>query len=109
MIRKPTFGQANLAALIALGTGSIFGLFALGSIPAVVAREPQFLAVAPTMNIISFFVCGGVGWFLGGQIGPRLEGLLGDQKGHIAGGIIGGLVPVSIVAGYGWYLATQPA
>jgi len=109
MTHKPTFGQPNLAALIALAIGSILGLFALGSIPAVVAREPQFLAVAPTMNIISFFVCGIVGWLVGGQIGPRLEKPLGPRNGQITGGIIGGLVPAAIVAGYGWYLATQPA
>jgi hypothetical protein len=109
MTTKPTFGQANLAALIALAVGSIFGLFALGSIPAVVARDLQFLAVAPTMNIISFFACGAVGWLLGGQIGPLLEKPLGIRRGQIVGGVIGGLVPVAIVAGYGWYLATQPA
>ncbi len=109
MINKPSFGQANLAALIALAVGSILGLFALGSIAAIVAREPQWLAVAPKANIFSFFVCGAVGWLLGGQIGPRLEKLLGLRNGHIVGGIVGGLVPVAIVAGYGWYLATQPA
>jgi len=109
MIRKPTFGQANLAALIALAIGSILGLFALGSIPAVVAREPQFLAVAPTMNIICFFASGVAGWLLGGQIGPRLEKPLGSRNGHIVGGIISGLIPVGIVAACGWYLATQPA
>ena len=109
MINKPSFGQANLAALIALAVGSILGLFALGSIAAIVAREPQWLGVAPKANIFSFFACGTVGWLLGGQIGPRLEKLLGLRNGHIVGGIVGGLVPVAIVAGYGWYLATQPA
>lgn len=109
MTRKPTFGQANLAALIALALGSILGLFALGSIPAVVSGDVQYLAVAPTMNIISFFACGAVGWILGGQLGPILEGPLGTRNGQIVGGILGALVPVLIVAGYGWYLATQPA
>ena len=109
MSRKPPLGEANLAALVAAVTGSIGGLFALGLIPAIIARNPQFLAVAPTMNVISFFVCGAIGWFLGGQLGPRLEVAFGVKNGHIAGGIIGGLIPVLSVAAIGWYLATLPA
>ena len=109
MLTKPTLGQANLAALIAVVVGSILGLFALGLVPAIIAREPRYLAVAPTMNIISFFICGAVGWFLGGQIGPRIHHLFGPRNGHIVGGIVGGLIPVIGVAAFGWYLATQPA
>lgn len=109
MSRKPPFGESNLAALIAAVIGSIGGLFALGLIPAILARNPQFLAVAPKMNVISFFLCGALGWFLGGQLGPRLENVFGEKNGYIAGGILGGLIPVLCIAAIGWYLATQPA
>jgi len=102
-------GEANLAALIAAVIGSIGGLFALGLIPAIIARNPQFLAAAPTMSVFSFFICGGIGWFLGGQIGPRLEGTFGIKRGNTVGGIIGGGIPVMTIAAIGWYLATQPA
>ena len=109
MSRKPPFGEANLSALIASVVGSIGGLFALGLVPAIISRNPQFLAVAPTMNVISFFLCGGIGWFLGGQLGPRLQEPFGEKNGFIAGGIMGGFMPVLTVAGLGWYLATLPA
>jgi hypothetical protein len=109
MSRKPPVGEANLAALIAAVIGSIGGLFALGLIPAIVSRNPQFLALAPKMNVISFFLCGVIGWFLGGQLGPRLQGASGEKNGCIIGGIIGGLVPVLSIAAFGWYLATHPA
>ena len=109
MTRKPPFGEANLAALIAAVLGSIAGLFALGLIPAILARNPHFLAAAPTLNVVSFFLCGGAGWVLGGQIGPRLVEPFGEKRGFIAGGIIGGVIPVMAIAAAGWYLATQPA
>ena len=109
MLHKPSLGEANLSALIASVIGSIGGLFALGLIPAIIARNPEFLAVAPKMNILSFFICGGAGWLLGGQIGPRIVGPLTEKNGWIVGGIIGGLLPVSGVALMGWYLASQPA
>jgi hypothetical protein len=109
MMPKPTLGQANLAALIGMVIGSILGLFALGLVPAIITRQPGFLAIAPKLNIISFFICGGVGWVLGGQIGPRIYHLFGPKNAHIIGGVIGGLAPVIAVAAIGWYLATQPA
>ena len=109
MLRKPPFGEANVSALIASVIGSIGGLFALGLVPATITRNPQFLVAAPTMNVISFLLCGAIGWIIGGQIGPRLPALVGEKHGHILGGIIGGLIPVLTIAAIGWYLATQPA
>ena len=109
MTPKPTLGQANLAALIGVVIGSILGLFALGLVPAIITRQPGYLAIAPKLNIISFFICGGAGWVLGGQIGPRIHQPFGPRNAHIIGGIIGGLAPVIAVAAIGWYLAMQPA
>lgn len=109
MDQKHSLGETNLAALVALIIGSIGGLFALGLIPAIITRNLHYLAVAPTMNIISFFLCGGLGWLVGGQIGPRLSPPMLPKSAHITGGIIGGMIPILLVAAIGWYLATQPA
>jgi len=107
MSHKPPIGEPNHAALIAAIIGSIGGLFALGIAPSILSHYPRWLARFPKLNVISFFLCGVAGWYLGGQLGPRLEALLGQQKGHIAGGITSGLLPVAGVAGLGWYLVTH--
>jgi hypothetical protein len=104
--QRPSIGEANLAALIGAAGGSVGGLFALGIAPAIMFREPYFLARWPVFSLISFVLCGGAGWLIGGQIGPRLGGILGEQRGLIVGGIIGGLIPIAGVAACGWYLVT---
>ena len=107
MSRKPPIGEANLGALIGAVVGSIGGLFALGIAPAVIYGKPYFLAAAPKLNVISFFFCGVVAWFAGGQLGPRLEPFFGQRNGLIIGGIIAGLIPVCGIATLGWYLAAH--
>lgn len=107
MNRRPTIGEANLAALIAAVIACIGGLFALGIAPSVITKNIQFLVATPTLNVISFFLCGSLGWLIGGQLGPRLQGIFGEQGGLIAGGIIGGLLPFAGMVGAGWYLATH--
>ena len=107
MARKPTIGEANLAALIGAVIGSVGGLFAVGLVPAIVTRKLQYLITAPTLSVICFFASGAVAWLLAGQIGPRLEGLLGVRAANITGGILGGLIPLSALAYWGWRLATS--
>ena len=107
MNRRPPIGEANLAALIAAVIGCIGGLFALGIAPSIITHNIQVLAATPMLNVISFFLTGLVGWFIGGQIGPRLHGLVGEQGGLVTGGIIGGLIPVAAMIGAGWYLVTH--
>ena len=107
MSHKPTIGEANLSALIAGVIGAIGGLFALGLAPAIVEGKPEYLAQAPILSVISFFLCGCLGWFIGGQLGPRLHRFFGVQPGYIVGGIIGGLFPVLGITGLGWYLVTH--
>jgi len=109
MSRKPSFAEPNLAAMIAAVIGSICGLFALGIAPALITGNPRFLAAVPTLNVICFFLCGVFGWLLGGQLGPRLEGLFGEKNGYIIGGILSGLLPVLAVIAFGWYMAMHPA
>lgn len=105
--RKPPIGEANLAALIAAVIGCIGGLFALGVAPSIITGNLQFLAAYPIFNVVSFFLCGAFAWFLGGQIGPRLQRILTEQGGLIAGGLIGGILPVAGMIGAGWYLSTH--
>ena len=105
--RRPPFGEANLAALIAAVIGCIGGLFALGLVPSIVYRAPEWLVRWPKLNLFSFFLCGVVAWAIGGQIGPRLQRFFGEQNGYIVGGIIGGVIPVGGVTALGWYLVTR--
>ena len=107
MARKPTIGEANLAALIGAVIGSVGGLFAVGLIPAIVTRKLQYLIAAPTLSVVCFFGSGAIAWLLAGQIGPRLERLLGIRTANVIGGIIGGLLPLSGLAYWGWHLATS--
>ena len=107
MLHKPTIGEANLSALIAGVVGAIGGLFALGLAPAIVLGKPQYLASTPIMSVFSFALCGVLGWFIGGQIGPRLHRFFGIKPGYIVGGIIGGLCPILAITMLGWYLVTH--
>lgn len=105
--RKPPIGEPNLAALIAAVIGCIGGLFALGVAPSIITGNAQFLAAYPMFNVFSFFLCGAIAWFIGGQIGPRLQLMFGEQNGLIVGGVIGGLIPVVGMVGMGWFLSTH--
>lgn len=107
MSRRPSIGEANQAALIAAVIASIGGLFALGIAPAIITRNPQWLAQFPKLNMLSFVLCGVLGWFIGGQIGPRLGRFISEKNSYIVGGIIGGLLPVAGVTALGWYLVTH--
>lgn len=99
----PSIGEANLSALIGAASGSIGGLFALGLAPAILYSSPEWLMRWPKLNLFSFCLCGAAGWLIAGQIGPRLQGMLGERNGLIAGGIVGGLLPVCGVVAFGWY------
>jgi hypothetical protein len=48
-----------------------------------------------------------VGWFAGGYLSHYLEKILRPKTASILGGIIGGLLPVTGVALYGWHLVTR--
>lgn len=103
MTFKPPIGEANLAALIGAVIGSIGGLFALGLAPAVAYRSAEWLVRWPKLNLFSFCICGILAWLIAGQLGPRLRWAFGERGGLIAGGIIGGLLPVAGVVTFGWY------
>jgi len=102
MIRKPGFGEANLGAVAGAVTGAIGGLLAVGIPMAIAGRDPALLVIFRNLAMMGFIICVPVGWLLGGQIGPRSTGLLGEQRGELIGGILGGLLPVLGLMGWAW-------
>ena len=101
-MRNPGFGETNLGALSGAVVGAIGGLFAIGIGPAIVGRNLALLFGTPILALICWVVSGLVGWVLGGQVGPRLGEKLESQKAEIIGGIVSGLVPVVLIALWGW-------
>jgi len=106
-MRKPGFGEANMGALAGAVIGAIGGLFAIGIGPAIAAQNIRLLVGTPVLAIISLLVCGPLGWLIGGQIGPRVGGKFNTQRAEAIGGIIGGLIPVLLVALWGWYMTPR--
>jgi hypothetical protein len=106
-MRKPPLGEFNLGALAGAIIGSIGGLFAIGAVRAVLERNIAELFGTPILGLLSWIVCGLVGWMLGGQIGPRLGEKYYSQRAEIAGGSIGGLIPVMLVVLWALYMSLR--
>jgi hypothetical protein len=106
-MRKPSFGEASRGALAGAIVGGIGGLFGVGLAPALLERNLSLLLGMPMLGLLCWLISLPIGWILGGQIGPRLGKLLNWQPAEIAGGVLGGLVPVALVAFGGWYMATH--
>ena len=102
---SPSFGGANMGALAGSIAGAIGGLFALGIAPAIISRNAALLFETPILGLGSFLISGGLGWLIGGQLGPRLSQRFRFGPAEIIGGSVGGLVPVIAFALWGWYLA----
>ena len=58
------------------------------------------------LNLTSFIISGIAGWFIGGQIGPRIGEPLNSRTAESIAGAFGGLVPVILLALWGWYMVT---
>jgi len=95
-----------MGALAGAVVGATGGLFALGLAPAIINRNPAMLFDTPVLGLFCFFVSGGAGWLGGGQIGPRLGEKFRAQPAEVIGGALGGLVPVVLIALFGWYMIT---
>ena len=107
-MREVALGETNLGAVAGAVVAGIGGLFAIDLAWAIMEHDPKLLFQTPTLSLISWLVCVPVGWLLGGQIGPRVGEPLRSQRAESVAGGVGGLVPVLIVAGIGWILASTP-
>lgn len=106
LMRPPRFAEPNLSAVIGAVIGAVGGLIAVTLPYAIMTRDISALSAARTLALIGFLVSTPVAWIIGGQIGPRLEKLLGERASSIVGGIIGGLLPVAGFMYWGYKLAT---
>jgi putative Mn2+ efflux pump MntP len=104
---EPSIGKENLGAVIGAVVGAIGGLIAIAIPFAIMTRNIQNLSAARTFGLISFLICTPVGWFAGGYLAHYLEKFMRPKTASIVGGIIGGLLPVTGVALYGWHMATR--
>ena len=103
---KPSFLQPSLGAMVGAIVGAIGGLFALSIAPAILLRDASVFRAVPVLSTICWFISGGAGWVLGGLLGERLNNRFNHQRAEIAGGILGGLIPITLIALWGWYLVT---
>ena len=99
--------STNLGAVAGAVVGSVGGLFAVGLPPAILARNPALLFGTPILGLLCWLVSGTVGWFLGGQIGPRVGEKYNSQQAEILAGALAGLIPVVCIALWSWYMTTH--
>ena len=103
-MRKPGLGEASQGALAGAVVGAIGGLFAVGLAPALIYRHLAILFSTPILGLICCAVSGPIGWLVGGQLGPRLGDRFRSDRAEMVGGVLGGLVPIILVALFGWYM-----
>ena len=103
---NPGLWQASLGALIGAVVGAIGGLFAVGIAPAIMERKVAVLFATPLLGLICWIISGVLGWVLGGQLGPRLGNYFQHRNAEIVGGVMGGLIPIMLIALWGWYMVT---
>ena len=104
---KPGFGESNLGALVGAVVGATGSLFAVGIAPAIISRNLALLVGYPKVGFLCMLVGGPLGWFIGGQLGPRFGEKYDTQRAEIVGGALGGLTPVLLIALWGWYMKTH--
>jgi hypothetical protein len=101
-MRKPIFGEANLGALVGAVVGAVGGLVAFTLVPTLVTGDFSLIVRRPILALLSWFISTPTGWVLGGQAGGHLGVWLKSQTAEIVGGVLGGLVPVALLALWGW-------
>ena len=106
-MRKPGFGETNLGAVMGAATGSIGGLFAVGIGPAIIYKDVTALFSTPILALISWLSCIVGGWFIGGQIGPRLGMRFKSRRAESIGGCMGGVIPIIAIVFFSWYMTAR--
>jgi hypothetical protein len=100
-------GEYSLSAVIGAVVGSIGGLFAIGTVRAILGHNIVLIFRFPILGLLSFIICGLAGWMLGGQLGPRCGQWFRSYQAELLGGVLGGLIPVLGVAIWAWYMTTH--
>ncbi len=106
-MRTPEYGRPNYGGMAGVIVGGTGGLFALFIVPAILTRDVQWIISYRLLNVFAWVVSLPVGWVLGWLIGRPLGNTFRSRGAEIFGGILGGLLTIAIVAGYGWYLVTS--
>ena len=106
-MEEPSIGKENLGAVIGAAIAAVGGLVAIAIPYALMTRNIQNLSAARTLGIIGLIVCTPIGWFAGGYLSHFLEKILPLKAASITGGIIGGLIPATAVALYGWHMISR--
>ncbi len=101
------FGGFKLGAMAGGVVGAVGGLFAVGVARALYEHNPRLLLETPTLSFVCWVVGGLTGWLMGGQLGRRLGMVFRSERAEIVGGVVGGLIPVALMAYWGWYLASH--
>lgn len=98
----PRFGEASLGAVAGTVTGAIGGLVAVGVPIALLEKDPSLVVTLRSFALVGFIIAAPTGWFLGGQIGPRLSRRWRNRHAELIGGVIGGLIPVLAISFWAW-------
>ena len=106
-MRNPEFGRPNYGGMAGAVVGGIGGLFALFLVPALWTRNVEWMLQYRLLNFIAWAVSLPVGWCLGWLLGRPLGNWFRSQAAELAGGVLGGLLTIGLVAAYGWYLVTK--
>jgi hypothetical protein len=106
-MKEPSIGKENLGAVIGAVIGALGGLVAITIPYAIMTGDFQALSAARKFGLISFVICVPGGWFSGGYLTHLLEKKFPVKFSAIVGGLLGGLIPVSVFAAWGYYLITR--
>jgi len=103
-MRNSDFGRPNLGGMAGAVVGAIGGLFALGLIPAILTGNIRLMFDTPILNLFCWMISLPMGWFIGGFIGRPLGNRFRSERAEITGGVLGGFVPIILIAFFGWRL-----
>jgi hypothetical protein len=106
-MRRPGIIEISLGALAGAAVGSTGSLFAADFALAITEHRFALLFSTPKISLLSWVIGGVCGWLAGGQIGPRIGEKFNSPKAEILSGGVAGLIPVILIASWGWYMVTR--
>lgn len=106
-MKEPSIGKENLGAVIGAVLAALGGLVAIAIPSTLMSGNLKMLSAARTIGLVGFLISWPIGWFAGGYLCAALENRLGKKAAPYVGGIIGGLLPVTGIALFGWWYVTR--